>query len=139
MIGGVKLRRNLRPGPESSVALPRWALVAADDEAMATATKTSTSQTVSQARGDPCRDAIQAATMAVSPMATPPQPGTAVNSAARSMVSRMYRRWSAARASMGVGGRLEEWSGEEAMTKEKIGHCEDSVKYFVIQSTHPDQ
>ncbi len=89
MIGGVKLRRNLRPGPEKSLALARCALVAAEEAAMATATNASTSQTVSQARGDVWRDAAQAAPMAVNPMATPPQPGTAVNSAARSMVSRM--------------------------------------------------
>src|SRR3979490_3183808 len=105
MIGGVKLNRNLRPAPESNLALPRCALVAAEDAAIATATKASTSQTVSQARGDDWRDAIHAAPMAVNPIATPPHPGTAVNSAARSMVSRMYRRWSAARASMGIGSR----------------------------------
>jgi hypothetical protein len=47
----------------------------------------------------------------VRPMVTPPQPGTAVNSAARSMVSRMYRRWSAARVSIGMGGRPGERLG----------------------------
>src|ERR1700737_2636569 len=52
MIGGVKLRRNLRPGPERSVALARWALVAAADAAIATATKASTCQTVSQRGAD---------------------------------------------------------------------------------------
>jgi hypothetical protein len=56
---------------------------------MATATKASTNQTASQARGDDWRDAANAAAMAVMPMATPPQPGTAVNSEALSMVSRM--------------------------------------------------
>jgi hypothetical protein len=40
---------------------------------------------------------------AVIPMATPPQPGTAVNEAARSIVSRMKRKLSAARRSIGIG------------------------------------
>src|SRR5579872_2141839 len=47
-------------------------------------------------------------------MATPPHPGTAVNSAALSIVSRMYLRWSAARASMGIGSRLFERRGPVA-------------------------
>jgi len=59
-----------RPG--KSLALPRCALVAAEEAAMATATNASTSQTVSQARGDVWRDAAQAAPMAVNPMATHP-------------------------------------------------------------------
>src|SRR6266404_502069 len=114
MIGGEKLNRNLRPGPERRAPLARWALVAAVDAAMATATKASTSHTVSQARGEGWREAIKAAAMAVKPIATPPHPGTAVNSAARSMVSRMYRRWSAARASMGIGSR---WGVRSGLTK----------------------
>src|SRR5205814_1828310 len=88
-IGGAKLRRNLRPGPEKSAELARCALVAAAGAAMATATKASINQTASQARGVVCREAANAATSAVTPIATPPQPGTAVNSAALSMVSRM--------------------------------------------------
>ena len=56
---------------------------------MATATKASISQTASQARGVVCREATNAATRAVAPIATPPHPGTAVNSAALSIVSRM--------------------------------------------------
>src|SRR2546421_7466036 len=84
-MGGAKLRTNLRPGPEKSAELARCALVAAAGAAMATATKASISQTASQARGVVCREAANAAISAVTPMATPPQPGTAVNSAARSM------------------------------------------------------
>src|ERR1700716_4134713 len=103
MIGGAKLRRNFRPGPEKSLELARCALVAAAGAAMATAINASTSHTPNQARGVVCMAATLAATTAVIPIATPPHPGTAVNSAADSMVSRMYRRWSAARASMGMG------------------------------------
>src|SRR6202030_893950 len=103
MIGGAKLKRNFRPGPEKSFALARWALVAAAGAAIVTAMTASTSQTPNHARGVVCREAIPAAITAVIPIATPPHPGTAVNSAADSIVSRMYRRWSAARASMGIG------------------------------------
>ena len=48
---------------------------------------------------------IQAAANAVDPMSIPPRPGTAVNEPARSMVRRIYRRLSMARAwiSMGCG------------------------------------
>src|SRR5205085_7436736 len=74
-MGGAKLRRNLRPGPEKRREFARCALVAAAGAAMATAMKASTSQTMSQARGDVWRDATKAATRAVMPMATPPQPG----------------------------------------------------------------
>src|ERR1700687_4843129 len=69
MIGGVKLRRNLLPGPERSVALARWALVAAEGAAIATAMKASTSQTVSQARGDVWRDAAHVERLAPPPYA----------------------------------------------------------------------
>src|SRR5271169_2316135 len=108
MIGGAKLNRNLRPGPEKSVEFARCAFVTAVGAAIATATKASRSQTASQARGEDWRAAKKAAASAVIPIATPPQPGTAVNSAALSMVSRMYLRWSAARASIGMGSRLFE-------------------------------
>src|SRR5271163_1921580 len=114
MIGGAKLKRNLRPGPEKSAEFARCALVAAAGAAMATATKASTSQTASHARGEVWRAAKKAAASAVIPMATPPHPGTAVNSAALSMVSRMYLRWSAARASIGMGSRLLERRGPAA-------------------------
>src|SRR5258707_1151920 len=49
---------------------------------MDTATKASTSQTASQARGVVWREAKNAAARAGMPMATPPQPGTAGNSPA---------------------------------------------------------
>src|SRR5438270_13669053 len=110
-MGGAKLRRNLRPGPEKRREFARCALVAAAGAAMATAMKASTSQTMSQARGDVWRDATKAATRAVMPMATPPQLGTAVNSAALAMASRMKRSWSAARATIGMGLLREERSG----------------------------
>src|SRR5207249_10896727 len=90
-MGGAKLSRNFRPGPEKSRELARCALVAAAGAAMATATNASTSQTTSQALALACREARYAAAIAVMPMATPPQPGTAVNSAALAMRSEERR------------------------------------------------
>ena len=55
--------------------------------------RASTRATHGVSRGGPAAAAV---TSAVAPIRTPPQPGTAVKSAARAIVSRMYRRWSAA-------------------------------------------
>ncbi len=65
------------------------------------AMKASAIQVNSHGRDEAWRDAMAAAPRAVMPMATPPQPGTAVKDAARSMVSRMKRRLSRAWSSMG--------------------------------------
>jgi len=89
---------------------------------------------VSHARGECCREATHAAPTAVKPIATPPQPGTAVNSAARSIVSRMYRRWSAARASIGMGSDFAERRGLTKAMVGKIAGTADCVKYFTSQS-----
>jgi hypothetical protein len=56
------------------------------------------SQTTSHSPGSAVRDATSVAASAVSPIATPPHPGTAVNAVARSMVERMNDRLSIARA-----------------------------------------
>src|SRR4029077_17409940 len=130
-IGGAKLNTNFLPGPVNSDEFARRALVAAAGAAIATATNTSASQTASQARGVAWRAASHAAASAVMPTATPPQPGTAVNSAARSMVSRMYFRWSAARASIGMGSRRGTRIGWERATEGIIGGGGIPVKYFV--------
>jgi len=63
-MGGAKLSRNLRPGPENKAAFARCALVAAVAAAMAMATNASASQTTNQARGDVWREAATAAAMA---------------------------------------------------------------------------
>jgi hypothetical protein len=89
MIGGAKLKANFLPGPENSDEFARRAFVAAAGAAIATATNTSASQTISQCLGVVCRAARPAAASAVMPIARPPHPGTAVNSAALSIVSRI--------------------------------------------------
>src|SRR5258708_34039849 len=103
MMGGGKLRAKLRAGPLKREELARLALVAAAGAAMANATNTSASQTASHAPGVTWCEARNAAARAVAPIATPPQPGTAVKPAAPSPVSRMVRRGCAGRASIGSG------------------------------------
>ena len=63
---------------------------------MAAATAASTSHAASQRvelRGTPASGAVMSA---LAPIITPPHPGTAVNAPARSIVSRMKRRFSMA-------------------------------------------
>src|SRR3974390_2061070 len=120
-MGGAKLKTHFRPGPEKREELARRALVAAAGATRAPATKAAASQTATHARGVAWRDASSAAASAVRPMVTPPQPGTAVNSAARSLVSRMSRRWSAARESIGMGASGERLRLGLAINKEATG------------------
>src|ERR1700685_4103051 len=91
-IGGAKLSANLRPGPARRGTLACRAFEVTLHPAIANATEASESHVNSHADAVCCRDATTAAPAAVMPMATPPQPGTAVNEDARSIVSRMKRR-----------------------------------------------
>ncbi len=62
--------------------------------------------------------AAKPATRALTPITTPPHPGTAVKDAAPSMVSRIKRRLSAARLSMGTtGGRTTLAGWADAMDR----------------------
>ena len=65
-------------------------------DAIPMATAASQPQVVNHANSVSWREAITAAPTAVIPMATMPQPGSAVNEPARSMVSRIKRRLSMA-------------------------------------------
>ena len=58
-----------------------------------------------------------------------------MNSAARSMVSRMYRRWSAARAPMGMGSGRGAWIGLGDGTKGRIraGESLSSTLYHKVE------
>ena len=91
---------------------------------MASATTASPSQVASHSSGVAWRAARKAATRAVTPTATCPQPGTAVNEPARSIVWRMKRRLSSARS----------WSGLGATMTDMMRDGGFDVKYFVIQS-----
>src|SRR5438067_11811159 len=77
---------------------------------------------------------MAAAANAVSPMAAPPQPGTAVKEPARSIVSRIKRRLSAARSSRGTRtGRGERAGSAGAMDYENT-RSRGVVKFFAPQS-----
>src|SRR5262245_25430996 len=71
--------------------------------AMTTATTASISQTATQRVVSSGGPEMTAATTALTPINTPPHPGTAVNAPARSIVSRMKRRFSIACAWIGSG------------------------------------
>src|SRR5206468_7094262 len=96
-MGGEQLRANVRPSFESKGIAARRALRLTAQAAMQKEIMASTIQVASQRSSVDWRAASMAVITAVIPMATPPQPGTAVNAEAPSIVSRMYRRLSIAR------------------------------------------
>src|SRR6201990_1470774 len=94
---------SLRPCGERSEVSEAWAFLYIVKPAMQAETAASANQTAIQSAKARCCDATSAAKSAVTPMATCPQPGTAVKEEARSIVSRMKRRLSIAR-SWSAGG-----------------------------------
>src|SRR6266566_10040001 len=97
IMGGEKLRANFRPGLENNGIAAWRALRPTAQAAIQNEIKASPIQVASHWSWVDWREASTAVIIAVIPMATPPQPGTAVNAEAPSMVSRMYRRLSIAR------------------------------------------
>src|SRR5580658_3536159 len=87
--GGTKLKTNFRAGEDHKGKPAALALRHIARMPNAIASEPSTSQVSSHARGVLCREASRADAKAVRPMATPPQPGTAVKDPARSIVSRI--------------------------------------------------
>ncbi|MNS60721.1 hypothetical protein D3C72_937310 [compost metagenome] len=102
---------NLRPGPETIDCPEWWPFQAIVVRAMATARIASISQVSSHAMRVGCCMPRWAATRAVRPIATRPQPGTAVKLAAAAIVSRMKARLAAARLFRGVGSGRSGRSG----------------------------
>src|SRR5438045_3518077 len=96
-MGGEKLSANLRPGLESSGLAARRDFRMTVQAAIQKESRASPIQMASQRSAFPWRAAISAVRIAVIPIATPPQPGTAVNAEAPSIVSRIYRKLSIAR------------------------------------------
>ena len=88
-MAGAKLSAKRRPGPESSGICTARALRHVATTAMASARRASPSHVVSHPAALGCSAATTAAPSAVPPMARRPHPETAVNHAARSMVSRI--------------------------------------------------
>ena len=95
-MGGRTLRPKRRPGPERIGSLTAYALRTIVEPPIARATTASPSHVASHSSTLVCRAATRAAASAVTPTATCPHPGTAVNDPARSMVWRMKRRLSRA-------------------------------------------
>src|SRR4029079_9258038 len=81
----------------------RRALIVIVTSAMAIASAASANQMKSQRRESSGGPATNAVGIAVMPIATPPQPGTAVNAVARVIASRMKRMLSIACAWIGSG------------------------------------
>src|ERR1017187_9380096 len=79
--------------------------------------------------------ATDAVAIAVTPIATPPHPGTAVKDAAFSMVSRIKRRSSTACVCSGAGRRRRERTGPAQGMSGFIPERKIFVKYFIIQSS----
>src|SRR6476660_7719841 len=106
-MGGAKLKTILRAGSDQSGICAARALRAIVYTEIATDRQASSNQTNTQRVGLDVAAASAAAPSAVAPITIVPQPDTAVNVAAASIVSRMNRRLSIARAciSGGSGGR----------------------------------
>src|SRR5471030_1849558 len=78
MIGGEKLNTSFLMGPEISGMLAECALTVMDATETPAAIPASANHVATQAHGSVCRQAMSAATMAVMPITTSPQPDTAV-------------------------------------------------------------
>src|SRR5271169_108492 len=120
--------------------LDREAFQCIATSANVTATSASASHTASQASVVACRMATAAAISAVSPIATYPQPDTAVKDVLRSMVWRMISRCSSAEGSGGVSGLCGvRRQGRVSAIEETLRPPQSHVKYFVTQSySDPD-
>src|SRR6185436_14858585 len=101
--GGTKASAKRYAGADHSVAPDRPALIDIAVNPIAAATAASASHTVIQRTLPSGGPEIAAAPSADAPINIPPTPGTAVNELARSIASRMKRRFSAACAWIGSG------------------------------------
>src|SRR5580765_680744 len=100
----------------------RFDLIAMAASAIVAATMASASQIRTQRNVSSGGPAIGAVTSALRPMKMPPQPGTAVNSLARDMASRMKRRFSRAWAWMGSGRAIKSFIAQrEAKDSSGLG------------------
>src|SRR5688572_14449235 len=134
---GVKLKTNFRAGSDRSGVFEAFAFAAVNQAAMMPDRRASAIHVESQARGVACRAAIQAAARAVTPMATSPQPEMAVNAPARSMVSRMKRKLSIARACISGGSGECVRSKVMRGMKKKVATGDKTSKFFAAQSKRP--
>lgn len=134
-IAGAKASTSFCPGPDSSGTLAERALCDVANAEMPPATAASTIQTATHRCGVGWTAAISAASTALAPMTISPQPDTAVNVAARSIVSRMNRRLSIARACTSGGGADGRRGGAEVDIRCIMTSMGDVGKYFARQRT----
>src|SRR5262245_3744017 len=92
----------------------RFDLIAMATRAIVAASTAAASQMTTQRKVSSGGPAMGAVTSAVRPMKMPPQPGTAVNSLARDMASRMKRRFSRAWAWIGSGRAIKSFIAQRA-------------------------
>src|SRR5205823_8300069 len=129
IIAGQRLSANFRPAPYISVDWNALAFCCIAQPPIASARIASPIQLSNQSSLDGRRLEMSAVKSALIPIRMPPQPGTAVKEPARSIVSRMYLRFSTARSLMDTTVAFFIF-----MT---IGVRAPIVKYFTIQRQVP--
>src|SRR4051812_44352691 len=112
---GVKLKSSLRAELVSSGRLASFALLYMNHTEISSARMASAAHTSTHSTGIASWDASTAARIAVIPMTTCPHPETAVNVPAASIVSRMKRRLSIARACISGGSLWRRIGSTSAM------------------------
>src|SRR5207247_3582200 len=90
-------------------------------------------QTARQRSRVTSQPASKAVIKAVIPLAPPPQPGTAVNAEAPSIVSRIYRRLSIARVCRAGGSSRSARIGRTEPMPLRVTGKRLRVKYFAVQ------
>ncbi len=133
-MGGDRPSTNFRPGLDSRGVCTFRAFQKIADAPTAKAHRASNPHTPTHHSTCGRSAATAAAAKAVIPIVTPPHPGTAVNEAALSMVSRMNRRSSMACVDMGTGLERRARTGPGHAMPEFIQDVLTHVKYFMVQS-----
>src|SRR5258706_1498315 len=133
IIGGEKLSANLRPDLDRIGLAARRDFRITAHPAMQNEISASPIQMASQRSWVAWRPASKAVIIAVIPIATPPQPGTAVNAEAPSIVSRINRRLSIARVCRAGGSSRSARIGRTEPMSLRITGKRPRVKYFARQ------
>src|SRR5262245_21108197 len=133
-MGGEKLSTNLRPGCDSNGFAAARDFRHIAQPAIPSEISASPIQIASHRDCEVSLDAKAAAASAVSPIPTPPHPGTAVKADAPSMVSRIYRRLSIALVCKAGGSSIAARIGRTQPIDSRLKSDRSDVKYFSLQS-----
>lgn len=133
--GGIKLSNALRAALERSESASRFDFMRTATNAITSATIASPIQNASCVSGGRDQQSSPAST-AEQPIATPPHPGTAVKEAARSIVSRINRKLSAARRSIETGSGIAPARCADAINP-SIGHPRGTRQVLYIAKNWP--